>query len=42
MIVLNVKTIYNVLDPSTYVILIKIVMIILTKPIYFISRKRVR
>ena len=31
MLVLNVKTIYNVLDPSTYVILIKIVMIILTR-----------
>jgi hypothetical protein len=31
MIVLNVKTIYNVLDPPPYVILIKIVMIILTR-----------
>ena len=31
MVVLNVKTIYNVLDPTKYVILITIVMINLTR-----------
>ena len=31
MVVLNVKTIYDVFDPTAYVIFIKIVMIILTR-----------